>query len=246
MDDIGHSRELQSARTALGVYFPGDSIYRQGDASDTVYNLISGWVGLQHDLADGRRQITRFVLPGDMFGVEPAGADHAQAATVIATASVCAISRASLDRLRREVFDLNERYIWMLERDHHLAVDALTMMAQGSAMERIARLLWELASRIAGRHAVRAGFTAKMPLMQRHVGEATGLTAIHVNRVLRRLREDAVAEFHEGLLMIGNPARLRQLADPSEGADVLWRGPVGDVRWRPATGRGATTSQAWP
>ena len=73
------------------------------------------------------------------------------------------------------------------------------MIGQGTSLERVARILWGLATRICAPAAVGPGVGLRAPLTQRLIADATGLTAIHVNRVIRRLREQGIVEFHDGI-----------------------------------------------
>jgi len=50
-------------------------IYGEGEPADLVYKVVSGAVRTYTILADGRRQIGAFHLPGDVFGLE-VGEDH--------------------------------------------------------------------------------------------------------------------------------------------------------------------------
>ncbi len=217
--DLSGSAALESSHSAVRIYDAGEMVYVQGDPSDHVFNLISGWVALHRDLADGRRQIIRFLLPDALFGVEPAGRDLGHGATAITNASVCPIGRAKLDDLRRQTRSFNERFVTLLEHDQHRAIEMLTTIGQGSAKERIAGLLSELALTAAGQISIQAGAAFKVPLTQRHIAEATGLTSIHVNRILRQLREDRIVEFQHGVLSIVDPEKLYTLVEL--GADAI-------------------------
>ena len=203
---------LEATKFPSRLIEPDGIIYRQGDAADTVYNVISGWGALHRDLADGRRHIIRFLLPGALFGVEPKGALHSHGAFAITNMKLCKFPRAGIDGLRRRFETFNERFIWMLECENHQAIETLTMIGQGTALERVARVAWELASAICHPLPVAIGAVLKAPLTQRHLADATGLTPIHVNRVLRRLREARVAEFHKGHMVVLDPDGLRSLA----------------------------------
>ena len=215
--DPGAVSALESARLAVRLYEAGDVIYAQGDACEHLFNLISGWVAVHRDLADGRRQITRFLQPGALFGIEPAGEEFGHTATAITRATACPIRTSKFDELRREVASLNERFIHLLKWECRRAIDAMTTLGQGSAKERIAGLLWELTVTAIGEASLRAGAMLKLPLTQRHIAEATGLTSIHVNRVLRQLREERTVELRDGKLTIIDARRLRAIRDP--GAD---------------------------
>jgi len=214
--DLDGSAALEAAHGATRVYDAGDVIYQQGDRSDQVFNLITGWVAIHRDFADGRRQIVEFLQPEAMFGMEAAGDLMGHGATALTNASVCPIGTAKLDDLRRRVPSLNERFIWLLQRGGRRLREAQATLGQGSAKERIAALLNQLAAIATGRAPMRAGAQVRIPLTQRLIAEATGLTSIHVNRVLRLLRESGVVEFQASQLRIVSPDKLRALAEPED------------------------------
>ncbi len=220
---------LEAAHLPIRVYEAGDIIYRQGERSDHVFSVVSGWVDLHQELADGRRQIIQFLFSGAVFGLKPKGVSFSHGATAITTARICAIPIARVDDLRQHSPAFNEHFIWTLERENHLAVEALTIIGQGDSLERVARILWGLASKLSNSAAVPAGAPLKIPLTQRLIADATGLTAVHVNRVLRRLREQHVVDFHDGVMVVEDPGRLAALSAIYSGSAALsgptaWRG----------------------
>ena len=209
--------DLEAAHLPVRVFDSGDIIYSQGDSSDCLYSMVSGWADLHQDMQDGRRHISRFLLPGALFGLTPKGARYSHGATAITTASICAIPWVRMDTLRQRYPTLNERFIWMLEHEAQIAADSLTVIAQGSSLERVAGILWDLAERICAPGAVLRDRALKAPLTQRLIADATGLTAIHVNRVIRRLREQGLVKLHDGILIVEDPAKLAEIANSGAG-----------------------------
>ena len=92
-------------------------------------------------------------------------------------------------------------------------VEALPVIGQGTSLERVARILWRLASKLTAAAAVPAGKPIRVPLTLRLIAEATGLTAIHVSRVVRWLREQRVVDFHDGMMVVDDPRKLATLAN---------------------------------
>ena len=209
-DDALSRAVLEGSHSPLRTYDPNRLIYAQGDPSDHIYMLLSGWVAQYCELADGRRQITRFLLPSALFGSEAPGQNFGHSAIAVTTAVVCPTARSRFDRLRRQNPSLNERFIQLLEEDYRYAIRALGVVAQGTARERVGSLLGGLAA-AAGESPMRAGDRVSMPLTQRLIAEATGLSAVHVNKVLRRLREDRTIDLRHGVLAVLNPIRLQAL-----------------------------------
>ncbi len=63
-----------------------------------------------------------------------------------------------------------------------------------------------------------------LPLTQEHLGDATGLTGVHVNRILRGLRDDGIVEFHYRQLRILNPDKLLDVVRVDPQTVLSWTG----------------------
>ena len=214
--------ECDSADLPIRHFERGDHIFGQGDSADFVYNLVTGWVSLHQDMADGRRQIGKFLIRGALFGLEPKGTAHGQSATAVTDVSLRRIPIASFEKMRRHNAAFNERFLLMLECENHLATEALTTMGRGTAIERVARVLCELAVRLTGPETS-ANLAVEIPLTQRLIADAVGLTAIHVNRIIRRLRVERLVELQDGVMTVRDLRRLVSLAGASNGLIKLWR-----------------------
>ncbi len=184
-----------------------------GQPCDAIHNLVAGWVFLYNLSPDGRRQIVHFALPGAILGFFPAKRRATYGARALTDAVVCVIPRANLDPLIRERPDIGMRLAWLVARDRSLAYDHLASAGRLSARERVAHLLLELVVRYQAQWPTQQVGEIPLPLTQEHVGDAVGLSAVHVNRVLRILHQDRIISFHHRRLRILDPDRLWQVAD---------------------------------
>jgi len=214
---------LEKARSPLRDLPPDRAIYFQGDALDVAFTLVSGWGYLHQTLANGRRQIIRFLLPGDIFGAEQPVRSASHGAETLTQATVCPIPAAALERLRRRPA-YSDRRRGMQLRDEDLAMDHLTALGQRNSRERVCHLMLELAVRSLHRPPA-DGEAVKLPLTQGHLAEALGLTAIHVNRTLRRLAAEHILDFKRGRLIVLDAEEMAELADTSEATLALWAAP---------------------
>jgi DNA-binding transcriptional regulator LsrR (DeoR family) len=57
------------------------------------------------------------------------------------------------------------------------------------------------------------GARFEMPLTQEQLGEAMGITSVHVNRTVKQLRDDNILEFHRGSVRVIDERKLLELAD---------------------------------
>ena len=112
--------------------------------------------------------------------------------------------------------------LWAASRDEAMVVEHLVGLGRRDAVERLAHYLLEPGAKLTlvGMGS-KAGYAC--PLNQNHLADALGLTAVHVNRVLRHLREQGLVTFHAGLVTFddkdtaGSPNPFRNsviIADP--------------------------------
>lgn len=175
----------------------GQDLFSLGEPCDSIYNIAQGWVILYNLLEDGRRQILHFALPGAVLGFHPGGgAMMTYGAQALTDTVVCAIPHKALLPLVKQQPEYGLRLAWLIARDCTLAFDRLTSIGRRSARERVAHLLLKLFIRYRAQWPGSQIEEMHLPLTQEHIGDATGLTFVHVNRVLRELRKDGILEFH--------------------------------------------------
>ena len=201
----------------------GHDIFSLGEPCNSIYNLVDGWVFLYNILEDGRRQILHFALPGAVLGFHPArGAMATYSVQALTDATVCVVPHAALNPLAKRHPGIGMRLAWLISRDRSLALDHLTSIGRQSARERVAHLLLELFVRYRSQWPGSRIEEMHLPLTQEHIGDATGLTFVHVNRVLRGLRQDGIVEFHYRRLRILDPDKLNDVAGVDPQLAMSW------------------------
>src|SRR3954466_1403051 len=91
----------------------------------------------------------------------------------------------------------------------------VTALGRGNAEERIATLLLDLRGRLF-QAGLANGSEIQMPLTQQEIGDHLGLTLVHVNRVLRRLRENGIVTVQRGIITVDDITRLAKIAAPMQ------------------------------
>lgn len=203
--------EIERAREGVRLHDAKSTLYVEGDPAPDVFTLFSGWAFTYQMLDDGRRQILRFVLPGDLMGMQPdfsSPADHA--AETITNVALCTFRRERLRRVLGREPELAWHFSWLLAHHHAQLRQHLTTLGRRHVMERVGFLLLELYERMCQRD-MNDGATCPFPLTQSHLGDALGLASAHVNRLLRRLREEGFATVKAGQLEIHDKERLAAL-----------------------------------
>ncbi len=160
-------------------------IYGQGEPAECLYKVLSGTVRASKVLADGRRQIGSFYLPGDVFGLE-IGNDHTFAAEAITDSKVLVVRRsvlvgfASLDgAIAQQMWKLAARELARIQ--NHI------LMLVKNAQERVASFLLEMAD-----HTPEGG-PIELTMSRQDIADYLGLTIETVSRTLTALeREGAI------------------------------------------------------
>jgi CRP/FNR family transcriptional regulator len=202
----------------------GDHLYHEGDLINEVYNLLDGWVLLYQLLPDGRRQIVEILLRGAFFGFQPDLRDRMSHSAVCATpVAVCVFPKARLIDLFRDHTELALRALTMCARDRLEIHDHLTSVGRRTARERVAHLLCELDHRL---RVSTPGAETAIPLTQAQIGDALGLTEIHVNRTLQTFREDGLVRTGRGVIHVLRSDRLADIAGIDAGQSEWPQAPM--------------------
>ncbi len=178
--------------------FPaGQDLISQGQENSSAFILMKGWACSYVLLEDGSRQIIAFHIAGDTLGLRSIlfrGSDHnVEAITNIEASEVLISDLASAFGRSTE---MATAILWSASRDVSALVANLVGLGRRSAAERIAHCLLELATRL---HEVDLCdmHSFDCPLSQYQLADALGLSAVHVNRVLRELHESGLMTFQK-------------------------------------------------
>ena len=214
-DDIDADEE-RALRAAPGevVRHPADvTIIPAGKVLDSSTLLIEGLIGRYKDLRNGERQITELHVPGDFADLHSFTLkflDHS-----IMTLTPCTIVQVPHARLKAitEEHAHLARVLWfMTNLDAAIHREWVVSLGRRSALKRTAHLFCELQVRlgIVGL-ATESGYA--LPITQTVLAECLGLTSVHVNRVLKELRERGLVAFRSGRVTISDLAGLRGIAE---------------------------------
>ena len=197
-----HSRDLQ----------PGCELIHEGQPRTTAFVLKRGWAFSYKVLPDGGRQIVDFHVPGDFLGLRGLLlhiSDHSIDALTPITVSE--LHGAELVGAFDTAPRLAAAVLWAASREEAVVVEHLVNVGRRSAEKRLIHLLLEIGARLkmAGMGDER-GFAC--PLRQAHLADALGLSTIHVNRILRALRDQGLLTFRQHRVTFHDIHALAELA----------------------------------
>lgn len=171
---------VSAGQVAEAGFDQGDVIYHQGDAAQCWFEVVRGMVLTAHVSFDGRRQITGFFVPGEIFGAEH-GRHKASAEVVTPTA-----------RLRRVRWGAEEEGEGVFERALISAERSILLLGHRTAAERVAAFLRDLYARTG------VGGLVHLPMHRSDIADYLGLTPETVSRALTALAKRGLIA-HAGL-----------------------------------------------
>lgn len=203
------------------------TIRREGDRPQSVYMLAEGWALSSMTLADGRRQILKIHLPGDMLGSPSVALEHAaETLSTLTPVKLRTISLAALGSLFTRAPHLAALMFLSAQQERLILMDRLCSVARTSAECRLAGLLVHIHERLTVINP-QIGTRFDHPLTQEQIGDVIGLTAVHVNRVFRVLEERGLIRRNGHSIDLLDVPALRKLCG------VPSKHPARDLSWLP-------------
>jgi CRP/FNR family transcriptional regulator len=166
----------------------GETLFREGETADGVYEVISGMLRICKLLPDGRRQITGFVPAERLIGIS-LGGTYSYTAETITEVVICCYRRSALDRLMLERPKLTRHLLAAAAQELHVAHEQMLMLGCKDALEKVASFLLLMAGQQGG------GIDATevhLPMDRHDIADYVGLTVETVSRTFTRLKRSKV------------------------------------------------------
>jgi len=187
---------------------PGQALFHQGDPATRVFTLTSGSLKLYKLLADGRRQVTGFMHPGDFLGIS-VDDEHAFSAEALEQSQLCWFPRSRFDDFVEEHPAMERELYLMATHELVAAQRQLVLLGRKTATERTASFLRSLAERADGRPKV-----VRLSMSRSDIADYLGLTKETVSRVISALRRARVIRLQAlDLVEIADEGLLEQWAE---------------------------------
>lgn len=170
-------------------YASGMNIYREGDKAEHVYEVKSGVLRLARVLANGRRQVIAFGLPGDIVGF-PNGEMYHTDCDVVSPTEVVAYRLSELEGGKGSSSDTQRLLMQAALREISCMQDHVMMLACKSAMEKVASFLCVLSQRTGTPSSDHTVFS--LPMCRADIADFLGLTIETVCRMFSMLRKNSV------------------------------------------------------
>jgi CRP/FNR family nitrogen fixation transcriptional regulator len=173
---------LGSSIAMMGALMPfarDAEIYGESEPADYLYKVVNGAVRTYKVLNDGRRQISSFYLPGEIFGLE-LGGEHTFSAEAIADSKILVMRRSAVVALAGRDKEV-ARQLWRMTATELQRAHDHIMLLIKTAQERVAGFLLEMAARSPDASEV------DLPMSRQDIADYLGLTIETVSRMVTQL-----------------------------------------------------------
>lgn len=206
------AEQMQRFKVGEMVIDAGAQILMQGSNSPQLYTALHG-MGLRYKtLEDGRRQVVNFVMPGDFVGLQAAVmGEMAHSVEASSRMVLCVFDRSEFWNFVKaqpaRAYDIT----WLSAVEEHFMGEALTAVGQRNAIERIAWAFYKVFRRGEALGLVSRS-SMPFPFRQQDLADALGLSLVHTNKTIARIRERQLAIWDGGTLQVADVDALAKLA----------------------------------
>ena len=216
---------IKDFHTSVITYDSGESIFHQyDDSSESAYTLRKGLIKITKSLPDGRTQIVRVLVAGDLFGFDGfANESYNHSATALTDCEVCRLPLANLAELRKNNNEIDQSLIARLIKNLRQSEDMLLELGAKKASEKLASFIMglsksdqnlELNSQLSN---IATDQWMNLPLSRSEIGSLLGLTIETVSRFFSDWKRKGFIKESKGSIQIIDPKGLKAAAC-SEGA----------------------------
>ena len=190
---------------------PGDPLFDEAEPAEHVFNVTAGAVKVYKLLADGRRQMTGFLFPGDFLGLANEET-YAYSAEAITHTALCRFPRRKLERLLERYPKMEHRLLAMASHELAAAQEQMLLLGRKTAREKVASFLLMLSRRATQRG--QAGDPVSVPMSRNDIGDYLGLTTETVSRTFTQLKQGGgINLLQDRKVELADRARLESIAE---------------------------------
>ncbi len=191
---------------------PGSTFLVEGSNSPHLYTVLDGWGFRYKTMEDGRRQILNFVFPGDLVGIQGSlMREMEHSVEAMSDMLLCVFERDTLFTMFEKKPEKAYDVTWLAAREEQILDENLLSVGRRTAVERAAYLVAFLHQR-----AVCTGMMEQdaplNPFTQTHVADTLGLSLVHTNKTLKKLRDRGLIEWSGKSCFVKDAERLAEIA----------------------------------
>lgn len=190
----------------------GEVIIKEGEKVHNIHLVLTGLAARCKHLANGQRQIMAFLVPGDLCDVEVFVLEAMDHNITAMTDTTCVLIPAeTIQNLLSESSKITRGLWWSTMVDSGILREWIIDHGSRDARERFAHLCYEMLVRYRVVNET-SDNSIPFPLTQQDLADATGMTPVHINRIVQELRADGLIELKDKVLTVTDPKKLKGAA----------------------------------
>lgn len=194
----------------------GVALFELGDSAQAIYGLRSGALKTQLQDAGGQVQITGFVLPGEIIGMDGmVDNTHASHAIALEDSEVCVINLADIDRLSPHLPVLQQQFRRLMSMEINRSHQMVMTLGTQRSEQRVASFLLNISERLSTLGYSSYEFILRMS--REEIGNYLGLTLETVSRLLSRFARENLIRIKQRDVTILDMEALRDLTGVERG-----------------------------
>jgi CRP/FNR family transcriptional regulator, anaerobic regulatory protein len=198
------------------VFRHNETILREGERSSMLYTVLSGMGTRSVILEDGRRQVINFIFPGDFIGLQSSlMGEMKHSVTATSEVTLCVFDRARLWGMFRDHASRAYDLTWIAAVEEHFLGETIATLGQRDALERMTWAFLRIWRRLSAVGLVRDG-SVPLPFRQQDIADALGMSLVHTNKTIARIKRLGLATWQSGRLSIPSTNRLAAAAGVSD------------------------------
>lgn len=208
---------IKDFRTSVMEFESGESIFRQqDDSAESAYTLRKGLIKITKSLPDGRLQIVRVLVAGDLFGFDGfAQESYNHTATALTDIEVCRLPLKDLGALRQNHQEIDASIMARFIKNLRQTEDMLLELGAKKASEKLASFILNLSrvdnhSKLIGEHTDNEWMS--LPLSRAEIGSLLGLTIETVSRFFSDWKRKGFIQESKGTLQVVDAKGLKAVA----------------------------------
>jgi CRP-like cAMP-binding protein len=209
----GEIAALESLSHNRKTFAAGETLVRQGSQPFSVFLILNGVAYRYKYLANGKRQISGYLLAGDVCDAHFVLSRHSDHDIGLLTdAEVAMIPMHELVAVMARYPNVRRALLKVSVVEDAILREWLLNVGQRSAPQKLAHFICEISERLLGVGNINPDGSYEVPLTQLEVADTMGLTVVHVSRCLQKFRREGLVHWSRRQLTILNLPRLRQVA----------------------------------
>jgi CRP-like cAMP-binding protein len=212
-DEIQFMMQFKTGELSVDA---GTTVLMEGSNSPQIYTVFSGMGTRYTTLENGRRQVINFLFPGDFIGLQASLMGEMKHSVEASTPMVlCAFRRSDLWNLFRAQPNRAYDLTWIAAVEEHFLGETIATLGQRDAAQRISWAFLRVEKRLRavglGSSAANSA-TVPLPFRQQDLADALGLSLVHTNKTLARLKARKLASWTDGMLQLLDRDGLAEIA----------------------------------